>query len=412
MRPRIFVPGAFTYQNKGDELLVLSLVRSLRARWSSADIRLASLFPEIDRERYGVPVGPEPLRRLRDLGEAKTAVVAVAASWLFVATSLLWTRVPAIGRLLPESWRSVLREAREADFAVAVPGGYMMAQGREDFWWLSHFCAMWACVASRTPVILSPCSIGPFAPRYRRLARLLLRRVDLIVLREQRSLRFVLDLGVDPRRVQTATDMAFALEPEKASSGVGTEAPRIGMAVRRWGFPGQREPSRLWERYVRAMARAAEWAVTELGAKVVLIAQAVGTGGDDAEVSRAVLGASRQPQRMQVIDEDLDLQALWAVYGELDLLIGTRMHANLLALTCGVPVVAVAYEAKTWGIMEDLGLERHVIDISDVSPKSLVELAAETWAAREAIRAQIRRRLPHMRRRATAWLDGLESPVE
>jgi colanic acid/amylovoran biosynthesis protein len=91
--------------------------------------------------------------------------------------------------------------------------------------------------------------------------------------------------------------------------------------------------------------------------------------------------------------------------------VATRMHANLLALTAGVPVVAIAYEAKTQGIMEQLGLEGYVIDISRLRANELISLVARAWERRGALREHILRRLGPLQWQSLAWLEEVDHVV-
>ena len=50
-----------------------------------------------------------------------------------------------------------------------------------------------------------------------------------------------------------------------------------------------------------------------------------------------------------------------------DVFIGSRMHANIAALSSGIPVIALAYSHKSLGIMKQFGLEDFVIDASNIS---------------------------------------------
>jgi colanic acid/amylovoran biosynthesis protein len=59
------------------------------------------------------------------------------------------------------------------------------------------------------------------------------------------------------------------------------------------------------------------------------------------------------------------------VYGGLTLLVGMRMHSNIIAATQGVPFVAVAYEYKTQGIASDLGLEDYSLVCEKVTGDTL-----------------------------------------
>jgi colanic acid/amylovoran biosynthesis protein len=69
------------------------------------------------------------------------------------------------------------------------------------------------------------------------------------------------------------------------------------------------------------------------------------------------------------LGDDLSPQALKALYAELEVMIGTRMHANILSIISGTPVVAVAYEHKTAGIMNMLGLASFVVPIDQASER-------------------------------------------
>jgi colanic acid/amylovoran biosynthesis protein len=56
------------------------------------------------------------------------------------------------------------------------------------------------------------------------------------------------------------------------------------------------------------------------------------------------------------------------------MLIGTRFHSVIFALTSRIPCVAIGYEHKTRGIMDDLGLGDWVIQIADVEADVLFGL--------------------------------------
>ena len=91
---------------------------------------------------------------------------------------------------------------------------------------------------------------------------------------------------------------------------------------------------------------------------------------------------------------------LKAAYGHVDMLLGTRLHSNIFALSEGVPIVAIGYQYKTRGVLRMLGLERWMLDIEQVSEETLVPLLCEAWAEREHTRAHIQAVLPNVRDRA------------
>ncbi len=53
----------------------------------------------------------------------------------------------------------------------------------------------------------------------------------------------------------------------------------------------------------------------------------------------------------------------------MDLFLGTRLHSNIFALVAGVPVVAVAYQYKTFGLMEMIGLKHGPSPSKKAPPK-------------------------------------------
>ena len=410
---RIFAPCGFTHKNKGDALLLRSLHRALIERFgSTSEVTFSSFSPKRDSAYYGALVGPQPLVRLLQVhGRFPRRLSALLFPIAFLSTVMFigFTRLVPARVLrhapLPRRWRFPLQSAGDADLVVAVPGGYLMAACRLDWAWMSHACVLAACTATGTPTILSPCSIGPFAFGHRWIARAVLSKIDRIVLREPDSAAHLRALGIPMARVEVAADMAFAM-PQCTSAHRVEDGPAIGISVRRHGFPGSKNAPALWSRYLDSMAAVADWAQAELGARIVFVPQCTGGGGDDPAVSVEVVERCRLTENITVLATELDIEQLCELYASFDLLVGTRMHANLIAMTQGTPVVAVAYEHKTQGIMRQLGLAEFVVDIADVDPVSLRVLVARAWDCHEALRDRLDHViLPAARSRAISWLE-------
>jgi colanic acid/amylovoran biosynthesis protein len=63
--------------------------------------------------------------------------------------------------------------------------------------------------------------------------------------------------------------------------------------------------------------------------------------------------------------------------------VGTRFHSVIFGLTSFVPALAIQYEHKTLGIMRQLGLEKWVIPIEQVTGQYLISLFDELIKSRD-----------------------------
>lgn len=70
-----------------------------------------------------------------------------------------------------------------------------------------------------------------------------------------------------------------------------------------------------------------------------------------------------------------------------ELLVCCRTHASIAGYSTGVPTLVAGYSVKSRGIGLDLGMERWALPMEDSG--SLPERAAELWACRSQIRAQL-----------------------
>jgi colanic acid/amylovoran biosynthesis protein len=101
-----------------------------------------------------------------------------------------------------------------------------------------------------------------------------------------------------------------------------------------------------------------------------------------------------------VLTDSFDHRTIKAMYGDLDLLVGTRFHSVIFAMTSSVPVLAIEYEHKTSGIMHDLGLDEWVHDIATVDAATLIAGLRGLVARRAEVMARLAERMPAYQARA------------
>ena len=87
---------------------------------------------------------------------------------------------------------------------------------------------------------------------------------------------------------------------------------------------------------------------------------------DDDRILSRKMAAAVDSDRVVVSTSDCSPEEFKAMIGSTDIFITVRMHAAILATSMGVPTLAIAYEYKTNGIMEMLGVGEYVLSIDNL----------------------------------------------
>jgi polysaccharide pyruvyl transferase WcaK-like protein len=68
-----------------------------------------------------------------------------------------------------------------------------------------------------------------------------------------------------------------------------------------------------------------------------------------------------------------------------DVVVGSRLHALILAALAARPLVAVSYARKVEQLMTDLELGDYVLDVNSVQPEALTQLVRRAIAERDVL---------------------------
>lgn len=408
---RVLLSHVYSKDNKGDAALLAALIADVKRAFGDPEM-VALTFDEIEpgESFEGVPLREAFMYHA--LNAARLKALKMAAGVFVVTATLAWAVASRLHvRLpLPAQLESLCRLYRDADLVVTVGGGFLRARPGwlSTLWLVPVVHPFWLAAVLGTPTVLYPQSIGPLGnPAQERLVRHTLDRAALVLVREDVSMEVLRRLRVRAP-VARAVDGAFALPAAvrprhsgQASSSNG-DRPLFGITVRAWLDRGRQSA------YERGVAGLADHLVST-GSRVVFIPQVSSTHhhDDDREVATRVRSLMRATDGADVVTDDLDYLAVKELCGSVDYMVGTRFHSVIFALCAHVPAIAIEYEHKTSGIMRELGLERWVIAIEDVTTPRLVALVGELVAARDGYELHLDEVIPPYARRAAATYEQL-----
>jgi colanic acid/amylovoran biosynthesis protein len=155
-----------------------------------------------------------------------------------------------------------------------------------------------------------------------------------------------------------------------------------------------------------------EQAVRQFGAQVTFLSTCQGIEEywtNDADFAQQILellpsdirpnvaldGAFRQPQ--EVVE----------TYGGFDLIIATRMHAAILGLVAGTPVLGIAYEFKLEELFHQLGMDNARLSTQTMNPERSREMVSSILANLGDWRAKVSEVRQQCRTQAVSVKDKL-----
>lgn len=202
------------------------------------------------------------------------------------------------------------------------------------------------------------CGIGDLTGYSRWLARLSGRMAQTIVVREQRSAQ-VLSLT----NLKVLPDLAINLPHHQATlHALPTTRPFHIVVSVLWSIP---EPERNFPQLISHIADLLNGLPTKDFRITLLPMHITGEMHDDLWASEQLAELIKKHQVSMHTERDLD--SIIKLLAESDLVIGTRLHADILAVLNATPAIGISYRPKVRSFFADNQLGAYCLDLDDLA---------------------------------------------
>jgi polysaccharide pyruvyl transferase WcaK-like protein len=371
--PTVVVWGHYHGGNLGDELVVATIVDAVRARLPHARIVAVSMDPDDTRERHGIEAYPINPRIRRPSRAARLPGLD--------RLRRLTRQVRRIVLEVPFAWRSY-RLLRRVDLVIVAGSGQLLDEWRGP--WLHPYTTYrWALLARLARVSMYFPSIGA-GPIETQLGAFFLRRAvasaEYVSVRDAHSARVLASIGVT-RPLPVCPDMGYGLSDEELEVAADEAARRSGEKVVGLNVMAHQDPrywprgeSRRYDAFIAKMAAFGRW-LLDNGYTVRLFSSQTRSDARVAEDFGRLLRASGEDDsRLDSAIGDIEqVEDLVRVVGGCDVVVAARYHSVLLPLLLDVPVLGLAYNAKTSELLTDAGAAECCFDIDGFQVQQLTE---------------------------------------
>lgn len=328
---KIVISGYYGFGNAGDEAMLTAMISSFRQLRPQAEFTVFSGNPAETASRHGV----KAIYRMNAL--------------------------------------DILRAVAGCDLLVSGGGSLLqtVTSERSLYYYLS---VMLLGKTLGKPVMIYAQGVGPVkGSAARQAVRCIGNRLDLITVRDQGSLLELKSIGVSQTPVYVTADPVLSLSPSTLDfgrqvlrqHGIHQGGPIIGLSVREWKGMAH---------YKKVFAAAADQLATA-GARLVFIPM------QKPDVDAAMRIAAYMQQPAVVLKDEYSTEELLSLVGNLDILIGIRLHALIFAAVMEIPLIGVSYDPKierfldsieqsAAGTLHDITVDRLLTEVQAILSKS------------------------------------------
>ena len=265
-------------------------------------------------------------------------------------------------------------------------------------WWSMLVARTWEILIARSlgkPVIMFPNSVGPFRTWVGKfLSRLSLNSCNYILIREPVSYSTVNGLKVRSHKILTS-DTALLFRSRKDVISNNSSHPIIGVSP---GIYRSSLSKKEVRNYILAHAKALDMGIERYGVNVVFLPHYVtGFRYDDLEVCELIVQEMKYKERVRIVNMKT-VEEFKSFSDQMDMIISSKMHPAILAVSGYVPVICIAYDHKQTSFFDHLDMNDCVISIRDISYEALLSKIDYVWAMRGKIQDLLMERVPILQR--------------
>lgn len=358
---RILISGYYGFNNIGDESILRTMIDNLREKFDDIEITVLSQDPKDTMEKYGVH---------------------------------------AVERM---SLLQIVKAVRRCDLLI-FGGGSLLQDVTSSTSIFYYLAIIRMAQLFKKKVLLYSQGVGPIRRGFNRwLTSRYLKKVDEIAVRDEASARLLKEIGVGEDKISVTADPVMRarrgdIEKGKAllnAIGRREDDPRplVGWAIK------SADPNAA---FLDEIAKSIRWLKEEHGVDSVLIPFHY---EQDAVVVKAI--SEKLDGDVYAITKKYLSDEMLSIIGNLDLLVGVRLHSLIFASIMDVPAIAVSYDPKIDAFMESVG-GKCVADVHNFTFETFQNAYAETAENRDAILAVTAERAGAL----TARLDEYDESIK
>lgn len=402
-KKKITITNAYTWYNKGDAGILLAIIDTLKKLYNSVEFNVLSFTPDVDRihycddssvkEVYSNVLNPHPYKKGK-VGKT-IAIIKLFFKMIMIQFGLTFFRKKTVNK------HDNLKALQDSDIIIVCGGGFL---GGKKFDSLMHLYQIYVNTLVGKPVYIMGTSIEPIKNKIiKHFTDKILKKVDFVFARERITKEYLQNVLPKEKYIQIP-DMAFMLDNierkfEFVEKLKNDKKILIGITVRNWNFPNVENKSKAMENYINSIR---DFMIKEFHNRkctFVFIPQVTVSTGDDTIIAEKIKTRLPEENKKDFIirRDDWSPSEIKSLIGNMNYFVGTRMHSNIFATSMCIPTTAIAYEKKTNGIMETVGLENYIIEIDEITSADLYDKVEKMIKNEETIRKQLKDKIVNIR---------------
>lgn len=347
---KILVSGYYGFHNIGDEAVLRCVTEEISDTIADAQLTILSNDPQDTREKY---------------------------------------HVDSVPRM--KFWQ-VLKALWNTDMLISG-GGSLLQDVTGRFSIHYYLLIIMAALLFHKPVFIYSQGIGPINGKFNRwLTGWVLKKVDGIAVRDERSAQLLMQIGISQQTINITADPVLRLEKAEPETGaeilrkVGIRReegrPLVGWAVKS-GDP----------RFLGEVTRCVRYLREKYDADCVMIPFHYEQDAKCIQQLREELG----DEAYYVMEKQLTDDML-SIIGNLDLLVGVRLHSLIYAAVSDVPMIGISYDPKIDAFLESV-CRRSVSTVEDFTLEKFQPEVERVLADQENIRNKTQQQVRLLRRK-------------
>ncbi|NLK73054.1 MAG: polysaccharide pyruvyl transferase CsaB [Clostridiales bacterium] len=346
---KVVISGYYGFNNIGDESILRAVVDNLRRKLNPIDITVLSQMPELTSEKFGV----HSVYRM----DVLKVIKAIGSSDLLIS------------------------------------GGGSLLQDATSKKSISYYLGViWIALLLKKKVFIYSQGIGPISGKINRfLVKKTLNKIKYIVVRDEQSKELLCEIGVNYENIYVTADPVIRVKKAELETGMkilesegfvkDTSKITVGFALRGLKIKGN---------FIDEICEAAEHILSHYNAQIVFIPFHY---NEDMGVINEI--KKKHGDKAFYIENKYLTEEMLSIIGNMDVLIGVRLHSLIYAAIMDVPMIAISYDPKINSFMHSLEMKA-LCSIYDFQSEFLIEEFNEVLKRSEAIRTKVQKNIEQL----------------